>query len=84
MFLASPKYFSKGLSSWMLKETVNIGFKELGITKFFAKVVKENEKSIKFFLKNDFKQEGVLKQESWIDGTYRDIFLLAKIFKERI
>jgi len=84
IFLSSPKYFSKGLGSWLLKETVNVGFKELGITKFFAKVVKENEQSIKFFLKNDFKQEGILKQESWIDGTYRDIFLLAKIFKERI
>jgi len=84
IFLASPKYFSKGLGSWLLKETVNIGFKELGITKFFAKVVKENKQSIKFFLKNDFKQEGILKQESWIDGTYRDVFLLAKIFKERI
>lgn len=84
IFLSSPKYFSKGLSSWLLKETVNIGFKELGITKFFAKVVKENEQSIKFFLKNDFKQEGILKQESWIDGAYHDIVLFAKIFKERI
>ena len=84
IFLASPKYFSKGLGSWLLKETVNIGFKELGITKFFAKVVKENEQSNKYFLKNDFKQEGVLKKESWVNGEYHDIVLLAKIFKERI
>ncbi len=68
----------------MLKETVNIGFKDLSITKFFAKVVKENEQSNKYFLKNDFKQEGVLKKESWINGEYHDIVLLAKIFKERI
>ena len=84
IFLSSPKYFSKGLGSWLLKETLNIGFKELGITRFYARVVKKNEQSIKFFLKNDFKQEGILKQGSWIDGTYRDISLLATIFKERI
>jgi len=34
IFLSSPKYFSKGLGSWLLKETLNIGFKELGITRF--------------------------------------------------
>ncbi len=68
----------------MLKETVNIGFKELGITKFFAKVVKENEQSNKYFIKNDFKQEGVLKKESWTNGEYHDIVLLAKVFKGRI
>jgi len=68
----------------LLKETVNIGFKELGVTKFFAKVVKENEQSNKYFSKNDFKQEGVLKKESWINGEYHDIVLLAKISKERI
>ena len=84
IFLVSSKYFSKGLGSWLLKETLNIGFKELGITRFYARVVKKNEQSIKFFLKNDFKQEGILKQGSWIDGTYRDISLLATIFKERI
>jgi len=84
IFLASSKYFSKGLGSWLLKETVNIGFKELGITKVLAKVAKENEQSNKFFLKNDFKQEGILKKESWINGEYHDIVLFAKIFKERI
>ena len=84
IFLASTKYSSKGLGSWLLKETIEIGFKELGVTKFFAKVVKENEQSNKYFLKNDFKQEGVLKKESWINGEYHDIVLFAKTFKERI
>ena len=83
MFLASPKYFRKGLGSWLKKETVNIGFKELGITKFFTKVVKENEKLIKFNLKAGFEQEGILKKEAWIDGAYHDIVLFAKILKDR-
>ena len=81
IFLSSPKYFSKGLGSWLLKETVNIGFKELGITKFFSKVVKENEKTIKFNLKVGLEQEGILKKEAWIDGAYHDIVLFAKILK---
>jgi len=84
IFLASPKYFSKGLGSWLLKETIKIGFRELCVTKFFAKVVKENEQSKKIFLKNGFEQEGNLKKESWINGEYHNIVLFAKIFKERI
>jgi len=84
IFLASPKYYFKSLGSWLLKETIEIGFKELGVTKFFVKVVKENVQSRNFFLKNNFKQEGILKKESWINGEYHDIVLLAKIFKERI
>ena len=67
MFLASPTYFRKGLGSWICKETINTGFKEFGITRFFSKVVKENEKKIKFNLKAGFKQEGILKKDTWID-----------------
>ena len=83
MFLASPTYFRKGLGSWIYKETINTGFKELGITKFFSKVVKENEKKIKFNLKAGFEQEGILKKEAWIDGAYHDIVSFAKILKDR-
>ena len=84
IFLVSPKYFSKGLGTWLIKEIIKIGFKELSVTKFFAKVVKENEQSKKFFLKNSFEQEGILKKESWINGEYHDIVLLAKMLKGRI
>ena len=83
IFLASPKYFSKGLGSWLLKETLNIGFKELGITRFYAKVAKKNEQSKKFFIKDGFKVEGILKKNIWLNGMYHDIILFAQICKER-
>jgi len=83
IFLSSEKYFSKGLGSWLLKETLNIGFKELGITRFYARVVKKNEQSKKFFIKNGFKIEGILEKNIWLNGMYHDIILLAEIYKER-
>jgi RimJ/RimL family protein N-acetyltransferase len=83
IFLTSSKYFSKGLGSWLLKETLNIGFKELGITRFYARVVKKNEQSKKLFTKNNFEVEGVHKKDEWIKGAYYDIILFGKIFKER-
>ena len=83
IFLTSLKYFSKGLGSWLLKETLNIGFKELGITRFYARVVKKNEQSKKFFTKNNFEVEGVYKKDEWVKGAYYDIILFGKILKER-
>lgn len=83
IFLSSPKFFSKGLGSWLLKETLNIGFKELGLTKFYAKVIKNNKQSKNFFTKNNFEVEGVFKKDEWIKGAYCDIILFGKIFKER-
>ena len=83
IFLSSPKYFSKGLGSWLLKETLNIGFKEISITRFYARVVKKNEQSEKFFIKNGFKVEGILEKNIWLNGMYHDIILFARICKER-
>ena len=71
MFLASPTYFRKGLGSWIYKETINTGFKELGITKFFSKEVKDNEKKIKFNLlkttkpKSPIKPKGPTKKQNF-------------------
>jgi len=84
IFLASSKCFSKGLGSWLLNETIKFGFKEMGITRFYAKVVCKNIQSKDFFLKNNFIIEGVLKQDAWIEGNYHDIILLAKMLKERV
>ena len=84
IFLADQKYFSKGLGSWLLKATLDIGFREIGITKFYARVVSENDQSKKIFLRNNFKTEGVLKKEAWINGSFHDIVLLALILEERI
>jgi len=83
IFLASPKYFSKGLGSWLLNETIKFGFKEMGITRFYARVVCENIQSKDFFLKNNFVIEGILRKEAWIGGNYHDIFLLAETLEER-
>jgi RimJ/RimL family protein N-acetyltransferase len=83
IFLSSTKYFSKGLGSWLLKETLNIGFKELGITRFYARVVKKNEQSKKFFIKSGFEIEGTFKKDKWIKGAYYDIVLFGKILEER-
>jgi len=49
-------------------------------------VVSPNDKELPILaeLKNDFKQEWVLRKESWINGEYHYIVMLAKIFEERI
>jgi len=46
--------------------------------------VEKNEQTKKFFIKNDFKVEGILEKDIWLNGMYHDIILFAQIFKERI
>jgi RimJ/RimL family protein N-acetyltransferase len=83
IFLSSKKFFSKGLSSWLLNEVMSYGFNEIGITRYYVKVAEKNIQSEKFFLKNGFYREGLLQKSVWYNGEFQNIILLAKITGNR-
>lgn len=74
----------KGLMSEALIAIIEHGFEYLKLNRIDALVGVGNTASIRLLEKNNFKKEGVLKQQFKVDGKYEDAFVFAKLLSEYI
>lgn len=61
--------------------TVNYAFRTLNLHKLYLIVDEQNERAIHVYEKAGFKQEAVLKEEYFIDGSYHNVVYMS-ILKE--
>lgn len=73
-----PKYQSYGAGRALLEHLKTIA-PAYGIHKLSLRVMGTNTAAIAFYKKNGFIQEGHLKDEFYMDGTYSDDYLFAYI-----
>ena len=78
--IGEPEYWGKGIAGEASKLMINYGFTELNLHKIFAGVFTPNTRSLRAAEKLGFKEEGVLKEEMYVDGQYHDIHKFA-LFK---
>lgn len=79
VFIGEPEAKGKGYGLQMLELTLDFAFDTLKVHKVFARAFADNAASVNCFLKGGFTKEAHLVDEVCINGTYRDIVLLAKI-----
>ncbi len=70
-WIAEP-YWGKGIASEAVSAILKFGFEELKINKLFATCFDGNDVSGKVLEKNGMVLEGVLKQEYFFKGEFRD------------
>lgn len=70
--LVAPEHQGKGYASIATHLALNFGFMVLNLHKLYLIVDEENTKAIHIYTKLGFKQEGVLLQEFFINGQYRN------------
>ncbi|WP_406706446.1 spermidine N1-acetyltransferase [Sodalis sp.] len=70
--LVAPEHQGKGYASVATHLALNFGFMVLNLHKLYLIVDEENNKAIHIYTKLGFKQEGVLLQEFFINGQYRN------------
>lgn len=70
--LVAPEHQGKGYASVATHLALNFGFMVLNLYKLYLIVDEENTKAIHIYTKLGFKQEGVLLQEFFINGQYRN------------
>ena len=76
VFIGSEGNLSKGIGSEALSLILDYAFKTLNLRKVNADIFSFNERSIKCFKKLGFKEQGILKNEYFINGEYHDDVLL--------
>lgn len=71
-FYANP-YGPRGIGRKLGEVALNYAFLKLKLHKVCGQVLKNNERSIKFHQNLGFYQEGILRDQQFIDGIYYDL-----------
>lgn len=79
IFIGEESARGKGLGTETAQLMIKYAFEELSLHKIYLRVFSDNITARKSYEKAGFIEEAYLKDEIFIDGTYRDIVLMAKI-----
>ncbi|UAJ65170.1 spermidine N1-acetyltransferase [Candidatus Schneideria nysicola] len=80
--LIVPEHQGKGYASTATHLALNFSFMVLNLHKLYLIVDKDNIKAIHIYNKLGFKQEGVLLQEFFVNGQYRDTLRMCIFQRE--
>ncbi|KRW62286.1 UDP-4-amino-4,6-dideoxy-N-acetyl-beta-L-altrosamine N-acetyltransferase [Pseudomonas sp. TTU2014-080ASC] len=80
-FYASPTA-SKGIGTLLGLSALNYAFKEMALHKVCGQVLAFNQKSMGLHRKLGFKEEGMLREQSFTAGVYHSIYLYGLLASE--
>lgn len=72
----------KGYASEATRIILTYCFLRLNINKVYLKVLTENIKAIELYEKNGFVREGVLRDEHFDEGRFKDVVMMSILRKE--
>lgn len=77
IFIGEADALGQGYGTEAASLMLRYGFEELRLHKIMLRVLAENERAKHSYEKAGFRQEAYLKDEIFLDGTYRDVILMA-------
>lgn len=80
--IIDPSHQGKGLATKAAKLAMDYGFSVLNLYKLYLIVDEENKKAVHIYTKLGFEVEGVLKDEFFINGEYRNTIRMC-IFQQQ-
>jgi diamine N-acetyltransferase len=75
--IIAPNHQRKGYATEATRLAMNYAFNVLNLHKLYLIVDCQNEPAIKIYTKLGFREEGVLKDEFFVNGQYRDVYRMA-------
>ena len=79
--IISPEFQGQGFAKKATALAIEYSFNVLNLNKLYLLVDCENTRAIHIYETLGFQREGILKQEYYINGLYRDVIRMA-IFKD--
>ena len=79
LFIGEEDAKGHGYGTATARMMLRYGFEELGLHRIYLKTIEGNERAIKSYEHAGFEREGVLRDEVFLDGEYRNIILMAAI-----
>ncbi|WP_413458326.1 spermidine N1-acetyltransferase [Herbaspirillum huttiense] len=75
--IIAPACQGRGLAVEATRLALDYGFSVLNLHKIYLIVDRENEKAVHVYAKAGFRPEGVLKEEFFMNGQYRDVIRMG-------
>ena len=69
---------SKGYGSEAIELLTEFGWRDLNLRKIYLYVFFDNKRAISVYKKLGFIQEGNLKNHSFVNGEYKDLYIMSK------
>jgi RimJ/RimL family protein N-acetyltransferase len=75
--IGEKQFWDKGFGGDTLKLIVRLAFDKMNLNRVWLTVLVDNPRAVRCYEKCGFIREGLLRQESFADGKYRDVLMMA-------
>lgn len=82
IFIGDKAYWNQGYGTDALKVLLRFVFYQLNLHKISLQVLSFNERAQKVYKRLGFIEEGRLRQERYVDGTYYDLLVMGLLKEE--
>ena len=77
VLLGDPEARGKGYGTEACRLLVEFAFRRMNLHKVHLYVLASNPRAKRAFEKAGFREEGLLRDEFYVDGSYRDVYRMA-------
>jgi RimJ/RimL family protein N-acetyltransferase len=75
--IGEKQFWDKGFGADTLRLTIRLAFDKMNLNRVWLTVLVDNPRAVRCYEKCGFAREGLLRQESFVDGKYRDVLMMA-------
>jgi len=75
--IGEKQCWDKGFGTDALRTVIRLAFDKMNLNRLWLTTLAENSRAVRCYEKCSFVREGLLRQESFVDGKYRDVFMMA-------
>lgn len=82
--LIAKKFWGKGYATEAAQRSLEYGFQEMNLNKIYLKVFNDNQSAINLYKKLGFNEEGLLKEDIYKDGEFKNVKVMSLLKKDWI
>jgi RimJ/RimL family protein N-acetyltransferase len=80
--IGDKRYWRRGLGIASLSLLITYGFQDLNLNKIWLRVLTNNKAAFNLYTKIGFVHEGLLREDMYIKGAYRDLYIMSLLQSE--
>ena len=75
--IGEKSLWDKGFGTDALRIVIRLAFEKMNLNRLWLTALVDNPRAVRCYEKCGFVREGLLRQESYVDAKYRDVFMMA-------
>ncbi len=80
--IGNQNFWGKGYGTDAVKLVMRLAFDKVNLNRLWLTVLAHNLRAIRCYEKCGFKREGLLRQESFVDGAWHDVILMGALHED--